>query len=64
VIVSVIPHTAKISTLGQKRIGDRVNLEVDILSKYIEKHVTKAQTGISEETLNRVGFMPMGWIEN
>ncbi|MEW5735194.1 MAG: riboflavin synthase, partial [Thermodesulfobacteriota bacterium] len=35
--VSVIPHTAKITTLGGKRPGDGVNLEADIIGKYVER---------------------------
>ena len=35
--VSLIPHTAKVTTLGHKRIGDTVNLETDIIGKYVEK---------------------------
>lgn len=35
--VSVIPHTASVTTLGTKGIGDRVNLEFDIVAKYVER---------------------------
>ena len=35
--VSIIPHTAGMTTLLSKRPGDLVNLEIDILGKYIEK---------------------------
>jgi riboflavin synthase len=35
--VSLIPHTAKHTTLGYKKCGDKVNLEADILGKYVEK---------------------------
>lgn len=35
--VSLIPHTRGLTTLGFKRIGDKVNLEMDIISKYLEK---------------------------
>ena len=35
--VSLIPHTAKMTTLGYKRAGDMVNLETDILARYVEK---------------------------
>jgi riboflavin synthase len=35
--VSLIPHTAQSTTLGRKRSGDRVNLENDIIAKYVEK---------------------------
>lgn len=35
--VSLIPHTAKMTTLGFKNVGDKVNLETDIIGKYVEK---------------------------
>ena len=35
--VAVIPHTAEMTTLGRKGAGDRVNLEVDMLAKYVER---------------------------
>ena len=35
--VSLIPHTAKETTLGFKDVGDRVNLETDIIAKYVER---------------------------
>jgi riboflavin synthase len=34
--VALIPHTAAITTLGRRRPGDRVNLEVDVMAKYAE----------------------------
>jgi riboflavin synthase len=37
--VAVIPHTAEMTTLGARRPGDRVNLEVDLMAKYAEKLV-------------------------
>jgi riboflavin synthase len=40
VTVSLIPETLRRTTLGQRTVGDRVNLEVDILAKYIEKMLT------------------------
>lgn len=39
--VSVIPHTAAVTTLGFKRVGDKVNVETDLIGKYIEKFVGK-----------------------
>ena len=64
-IISVIPHTAQTTILGSKGVGDRVNIEVDIMSKYVEKHLKgKAIKGMSEEAMSQVGYMPMGWIEN
>lgn len=38
-IVAVIPHTASVTTLGRRRPGDRVNLEVDLVAKYVERLV-------------------------
>ncbi|NUT34956.1 MAG: riboflavin synthase [Hamadaea sp.] len=38
--VSLIPTTLEVTTLGRKGIGDQVNLEVDIVAKYVEKLVT------------------------
>ena len=35
--VAVIPHTAEVTTLGRKGPGDKVNLEVDMVAKYVEK---------------------------
>ncbi|MCY7300883.1 MAG: riboflavin synthase [Ilumatobacteraceae bacterium] len=35
--VAIIPHTSEVTTLGTKRPGDRVNIEVDVLAKYVER---------------------------
>ncbi len=35
--VAVIPHTAAVTTLGRKGPGDRVNLEVDLVAKYVDR---------------------------
>lgn len=35
--VAIIPHTAEVTTLGVRRPGDHVNLEVDVISKYVER---------------------------
>jgi riboflavin synthase len=39
--VAIIPHTAEITTLGLKGPGDRVNLEVDLVAKYVERLLMK-----------------------
>lgn len=36
-ILSLIPHTALVTTLGSRKIGEKVNIEVDIIGKYIER---------------------------
>jgi riboflavin synthase len=37
--VSLIPHTLEITTLGTKKKGDKVNIETDVLSKYVAKNL-------------------------
>ena len=59
--VSVIPHTAGETTLQDRRTGDPVNLEVDLVGKYVEKLLGSAlQTGgkasVTREFLARCGF--------
>jgi riboflavin synthase len=39
--VALIPHTLEVTTLGQRRPGDRVNLEVDVLAKYVKRYLDR-----------------------
>lgn len=57
--VAVIPHTLGATTLGLKRPGDRVNLEADIIGKYVEKFLSGrgASGGVTEDLLRESGFM-------
>jgi len=63
--VSTIPHTAQITTLGRRRIGDRINIETDIIGKYVEKFLRSDSKPaenegkkplIDEDFLSRHGF--------
>ena len=61
--VSLIPHTARMTILGEKKAGDPVNLETDIVGKYVEKLMKpadtggqKGQSGITREFLEKYGF--------
>ncbi len=61
--VSLIPHTAKMTTLGYKRVGDSVNLETDIIGKYVEKLLMPKssepipqKSGITMDFLAQHGF--------
>ena len=58
--VSIIPHTAAQTILGTKKIGDIVNLENDIIGKYVEKLMTpatsNAKSNITLEFLAKNGF--------
>jgi riboflavin synthase len=38
--VAVIPHTCEVTTLGVRRAGDRVNIEMDVLAKHVERLLT------------------------
>jgi riboflavin synthase len=49
----IIPHTASLTTIGFKKAGDTVNLEPDILAKYVEKFMHKAG---QEETVAGEGI--------
>ena len=63
--VSIIPHTAKLTTIGFKQTGSPVNIETDMIGKYVErflkgrhhdeKHAEKA--GVSMELLAKAGFL-------
>jgi riboflavin synthase len=37
--VAVVPHTAAVTTLGERKSGDRVNIEMDMLAKHVERLV-------------------------
>ncbi len=56
--VSVIPHTLKETVLGTKKVGDDVNLENDIIGKYIKKFCDKNRKdgSITKEFLLQNGF--------
>ena len=58
ITIAVIPHTLEATTLHSKRAGDKVNLEADILGKYVEKLLGHLGPGrVTEETLRDAGFM-------
>ena len=40
--ISVIPHTVKMTTIETKNVGDEVNIETDMLGKYVEKFLNKS----------------------
>ncbi len=41
----IIPHTYEVTALHQRKVGDSVNLEADIIGKYVEKFVTSRSKG-------------------
>lgn len=65
--VSIIPHTAGLTTIGLKKVGDAVNIETDMIGKYVERFLTGfSQTGkdqilkrssIDQNYLIKTGFI-------
>jgi riboflavin synthase len=62
--LALIPHTIARTTLAAKGMGDRVNVECDILGKYVEKFLggriapgTEAPQGVTAEFLRQHGFL-------
>ena len=63
--ISAIPHTVAVTVLKDRKAGDKVNLETDIIGKYVEKLLTtgpvqtaepKQTSGITKDFLTRYGF--------
>ncbi len=57
--ISVIPHTFDYTILSQRRVGDAVNLEVDVLARYIERLLAGdagSNAGLSFESLRNMGY--------
>jgi riboflavin synthase len=40
--LSIIPHTAQVTTIGLRKIGDTVNIETDMIGKYVERFISPA----------------------
>ncbi|MGR9043836.1 MAG: riboflavin synthase [Gammaproteobacteria bacterium] len=59
--VNIVPHTLQETTLGHTEVGDKVNLEVDLLARYMERLMqgdaaAQCQSGVSEQLLKDSGF--------
>ena len=64
IAVAIIPHTAKVTTMGLKQIGNAVNLESDLIGKYVERLLqgsavltTKSAPMIDREYLQKRGLL-------
>jgi len=56
--IGLIPHSRENTTLGDKGAGDYVNIETDIMGKYVHRHMKGAAgEGVTEELLRESGFM-------
>jgi riboflavin synthase len=49
--VALIPHTLEVTTLGRRQVGDRVNLETDLLAKYVQRLQPTYMDGLSSRHL-------------
>ena len=54
--IAIIPHTVDLTNLGSLKPGDPVNLEADVIAKYVEKMMTREQTSLSVPELVAQGF--------
>jgi riboflavin synthase len=59
--VSVIPYTARLTSIGFKNKGDRVNIETDMIGKYVERFIS-GSTGRSEEKHSRQGSIDHAYL--
>ncbi|MCL0053225.1 riboflavin synthase [Dehalococcoidales bacterium] len=55
--VSIVDYTQKHTNLGSRRVGDLVNLEVDIIAKYVEQLSQAHRPGITIDFLREHGFL-------
>lgn len=54
--LNIIPHTAAVTTIDDYAVGTMVNVEVDLLARYIERLISKDGDGISLELLKAHGY--------
>ena len=55
--VSVVDYTRRHTNLGDRQVGDSVNLEVDIIAKYVEQLGQARRVGITADFLQEHGFL-------
>ncbi len=54
--INIIPHTAEVTTIGDYQVGTIVNIEVDLLARYLERMLSPDGDGISLEFLKAHGY--------
>jgi riboflavin synthase len=55
--VGLIPHTLDVTTLGARGIGDRVNLEADMIGKHVYQYLKEGKDGVTLDLLRGTGFI-------
>lgn len=54
--IAIIPHTLKKTILANKKVGDKVNLEFDMIAKYIERQASSGKKELTIDFLKEHGF--------
>ena len=54
--MNIIPHTAEVTIIGDYTVGSRVNIEVDLLARYLERLLAKDDDGVTMEFLKEHGY--------
>ena len=62
--ISAIPHTVSQTVLKDRKVGDAVNLETDIIGKYVEKLLFQGQAGAQENSQNGLSSTPDNTVGN
>ena len=53
----LIPHTLDVTTLGMRELGDKVNLEADVIGKHTYEYLNAGKDGVTLDLLRRTGFI-------
>ena len=52
--MGLIPHTMAVTVHGRRKVGDRVNLEVDVIAKYVERQLAAHLSAHEARSTSRV----------
>ncbi len=60
--VNIIPHTTQVTTIGLRKIGDTVNIETDMIGKYVERFISPAAT-IEKNSSAKASHIDLNFLE-
>lgn len=55
--LTIVPHTSSETTLDKINIGSQVNVEIDLIARYVERLIQTKDNGVSMDLLARTGFL-------
>lgn len=55
--LTIVPHTSGQTTLDTLSVGDRVNVEIDLIARYVEQLIGAKDQGVSMDLLARTGYL-------